>query len=108
MSETLRRIQTLVLDGDARISDHGYDELAKDGILPTEAAAGMATAVLVEEYRTRDRGPSVLTLQEDASGRPIHVVWALPENERRPAVLVTAYRPDPRVWEDGFRRRRTT
>jgi hypothetical protein len=31
MSETLRRIQTLVLAGDYLISN-GFDELAKDGI----------------------------------------------------------------------------
>jgi hypothetical protein len=33
MSETLRRVQTLVLSGDVRVSDHGYEELRKDAIL---------------------------------------------------------------------------
>lgn len=103
MSETLRRVQTLVLSGDVRVSDHGFDELRKDAILPSDAIEGIATAFVVEEYRDRNR---VLTLYQDASGRPIHVVWALPLGARRPAILVTAYRPDPLVWDSDFRRRR--
>ena len=108
MSEILRRIVTLVLAGDAHVSDHGYDELRKDDILVNDALTGIATAVEIEAYPARFRGPSVLTLQHDANGRPIHVVWALPAGERRPAVLVTAYRPDPKLWDADFRRRKTT
>ena len=59
---------------------------------------------MVEDYPDRFRGPSVLTLQYDGNGRPFHVVWALPAIERRPAVLVTAYRPDPKAWDNDFRR----
>ncbi|MDP2408910.1 MAG: hypothetical protein Q8M26_01355 [Pseudolabrys sp.] len=47
MSETLRRIQTLVLAGDYLISDHGYDELAKDGIMPVDTLAGITRIVCV-------------------------------------------------------------
>jgi hypothetical protein len=105
MSETLRRIQTLVLAGDFLVSDHGFDELAKDGILPSEVIAGIVTAVAVEDYPDRQRGPSVLALQHDADGSPIHVVWAIPAGTRRPAVLVTAYRPSLAMWDSEFRQR---
>ena len=107
MTEILRRIQTLVLAGDVDVSDHGYDELDKDDILIDEVVAGIATAIAVEEYPERFRGRSVLTLQHDAGGRPIHIVWALPANASRPAVLVTAYRPDPELWDSDFRRRKS-
>jgi Domain of unknown function (DUF4258) len=106
MSETLRHIQELIARGDVRVSDHGYDELDADGILAADALDSVASAVLVEDYPDRARGPSVLTLQYDASGQPIHVVWALPAGVRRPAVLVTAYRPDPARWDSEFKRRR--
>ena len=106
MSEVFRRIQTLVLAGDVRVSGHGFEELAKDDILLDEIVDGMATAVAVEEWPNRDRGPSVLTLQHDRRGRPVHVVWALPGGQRRPAVLVTAYRPDHR-WDADFKGRRS-
>ncbi|WP_137044870.1 DUF4258 domain-containing protein [Pseudolabrys sp. FHR47] len=105
MSETLRRIQTLVLAGDYLISDHGYDELAKDGILPVDALAGLSVAVAIEDYPDRVRGPSVLALQHDGSGQPIHVLWGIPAGQRHPAVLVTAYRPDPELWDSDFRKR---
>jgi hypothetical protein len=105
MSETLRRIQALVLAGDYLISDHGFDELAKDDILPGEALNGIATAIAVEDYPDRKRGPSVLALQHDANGWPIHVLWGIPAGGRRPAVLVTAYRPDPDLWDSDFKKR---
>jgi hypothetical protein len=107
MSETLRRVQTLALAGDYLVSDHGYDELAKDGILPDEALVGIATAIAVEDYPDRNRGPSVLALQYDANGRPIHVLWGIPAGQRRPAVLVTGYRPDPNLWDSDFKKRAT-
>lgn len=106
MSETLRRVQTLVLAGDVRLSEHGYEELGKDAILTEDVVASITTAVLVEDYPDRFRGPSILALQHDANGRPIHVVWALAADEWRPAVLVTAYRPDPSLWDSDFRRRK--
>ncbi len=108
MSETLRRVQMLVLRENVRVSDHGFDELRKDGILPTDAVAGILTAKSIEDYPDRARGPSVLTLQRDANGRPIHVVCAISAGEVGPAVLVTTYRPDPALWDEEFERRKTT
>jgi hypothetical protein len=108
MSETLRRVQALVLRENVRVSDHGFDELRKDGILPSEAIASILTATAIEDYPDRARGPSVLTLQRDATGRPIHVVWAIPAEEVGPAVLVTAYRPDAALWDEEFETRKTT
>ena len=105
MSETLRRVQTLVLSGDFRVSDHGFDELIEDDILPGDAIAGVVSAIAIEDYPDRMRGPSVLALQHDADGWPIHVVWAIPANNHRPAVLVTAYRPAPELWDNDFKRR---
>ncbi len=106
MSETFRRIQTLVLAGDYHVSEHGFEELRRDDILMGDAVSGIATAVVVEDYPERQRGPGILALQRDAAGRPLHVVWALPANQRRPAVLVTAYRPSPTLWDSDFRQRK--
>jgi hypothetical protein len=106
MSETLRRIQTLVLAGDYLVSDHGFDELEEDAILAADATAGIAAAIAIEEYPDRKRGPSVLALQHDGDGRAIHVVWGIPAGQRRPAVLVTAYRPNSALWDNDFRKRK--
>ena len=106
MSETLTTIRQLVAEGAVRISDHGYDELAADGIYASEVLSGLATAQLVEDYPEYGKGPCVLVLQADRQGGPVHVVWGIPKGSTGPAVLITAYRPDPDLWDNGFLRRR--
>lgn len=103
---TLERIRELASRREVQISDHGYDELAQDGILAREAVSGLESAELVEDYPDYPKGPCVLVLQKDDSGHPIHVVWGIPKGKSSPAVLVTAYRPDPAKWSADFRRRR--
>ena len=106
MSNTLEKVRQLVAEGSVRISDHGYDELAADGILAGEVLAGVESAQLVEDYPQYGKGPCALVLQADSQSRPIHAVWGIPRGRNGPAVLVTAYRPDPNLWENGFLRRR--
>jgi hypothetical protein len=51
MSETLLRIQTLAASGEIKISAHGYDELAEDGLFVRDLVEGLKQAVLVTAYR---------------------------------------------------------
>ena len=106
MSDTLPRIVDLVQRGEVRISAHGYDEMAEDGILAGEVTDGVAAAVVVEDYPEYSKGPCTLVLQRDRRGSPIHVVWGIPKGQTSPAVLVPAYRADPTRWTDDFLRRR--
>jgi hypothetical protein len=106
MSDTLGRIVDLVRNAEVRISAHGYDEMAEDGILAGEVIDGIASALMVEDYPESSKGPCTLVLQRDRNGRPIHAVWGIPRGQTSPAVLVTAYRPDPTRWTADFLRRR--
>ena len=106
MTTTLEQIRQLVSSGELRISEHGYDELSNDGICAREIVAGVDQAILVEDYPAFPKGPSVLLLQRDNDGCPIHAVWGIPHGHDRPAVLVTAYRPDPDRWDQDLRRRK--
>lgn len=106
MSATFAAIRKLIELRDLRISEHGYDELAEDGLTVTEVLGGITDAQVIEDYPDYPKGPSVLVLQFDREGRPIHSVWGIPKGHARPAVLVTAYRPDPARWNAAFTERR--
>ena len=105
-SETFPLILQLVAARHDKVSDHGYDELAADGLTVRECLGSVRDGLVVEDYPAYLKGPCVLLLQTDAQGSPIHVLWGVPRGHRSPGVLVTAYRPDPERWEADCRRRR--
>lgn len=106
-SGTFDRVRLLVAQADVRVSDHGYDRLIAEGILASDVLDSVGDGVVVEDYPDHPRGPCVLVLQRDDPGRPLHVVWGIPKGYALPAVMVTAYRPNPGLWQDGYTRRRT-
>lgn len=75
--------------GQIRISQHGYDELAEDDIRVRDVINGVAESILVENYPSFGKGPSVLVLERDAKGDSIHVVWGIPRGHSGPAVLAS-------------------
>ena len=107
MSHTLKQVQELVAQQKILISDHGYDELASDNIFIQDVIEGTVDGAVIEDYPDYHKGPCVLVLQFDIQAQPIHVVWGIPKGESSPAVVVTAYRPDPHRWTEDFMRRRS-
>ena len=107
MNKALEKILILIEAKDVVISDHGYDELSEDDISVTDILGSIKEAVVVEDYPEYPKGECVLVLQADGQGDPIHVVWGIPKGASSPAVLVTAYRPDPQRWSSDFRRRKS-
>jgi hypothetical protein len=105
-SETLEKVLALVHQGKILISNHGYDELAADDITVAEAVDGLAEAVLVEHYPDYFKGPCVLILELDLGSKPFHAVRGIPKGTNEPAILTTAYRPDPNLWQTDFLARR--
>ena len=106
MSKTFVKIIELIKRGEVTISNHGYDELAEDGLLVKEIIVSVKNGKVVEDYPEYHKGPCVLVLQRDRTGNPIHVLWGIAKNTISPAVLVTAYKPDPLIWTNDFMERR--
>ena len=107
MADILAAIQRLIDLREVQISRHGYRELVADDITIAQVIEGVDAAVVVESYPDAPKGPSVLVLQRDAQGAPLHVVWGIPKGMVTPAVLITAYRPDPTRWSSDFMKRKT-
>lgn len=107
MSETFDKVCALVERGEVKVSDHGYNEMSDEDILARDVLAGVSEGIVVEDYPTYAKGPCVLVLQRDRDHRPIHVVWGIPKDLSSPAVVVTAYRPNPGLWSEDFTRRKT-
>jgi hypothetical protein len=82
--ETLARIKALAAAGEALMSQHAYDRLVKNGISAADVEAGIAGAVEIEDYPEYHKGPSVLVLQQDANGLPIHVLWGIRKGSTAP------------------------
>ncbi|MFH0924018.1 MAG: DUF4258 domain-containing protein [bacterium] len=105
-SQTFQDILNLIEHYEIRISDHGYDELDEDNLFIKDILASVHNGIVLEDYPNDPKGSSVLVLQSDDKGNPIHVVWGIAKNTTSPAVLVTAYRPDSKLWTDDFQRRK--
>jgi hypothetical protein len=74
LSKFFEKVRTLIHAGDVRISEHGYDERAEDGLTAREVLGGIADAVVVEDYPDYPKGPCVLLLQKDRSGPQLMLV----------------------------------
>ncbi len=80
MSKTFERIKELMSRQEVKVSEHGYDEIAEDGIFVKDIIADVNNGIIVEDYPDYPKGPCVLVLEKDRDARPSHVVWGIPKD----------------------------
>ncbi len=106
-SRTFSHVVALVSSGNYVFSRHALKEAAEDGLLAQDLVAGVSLGEAIEDYPDYHAGPCCLVFQRDPVGNPVHALWGLRKGTEEPAVLITCYRPDPNLWDETLRRRKT-
>ncbi|MDO9036447.1 MAG: DUF4258 domain-containing protein [Methanoregula sp.] len=83
---------------------HAVRQMFQRHISEQDVRAALTKGEVIEEYADDNPYPSYLVFCIVKS-RPLHVVVAY-NNVDREAIVITAYEPDPQVWENDFQRRK--
>ena len=70
MSALWHKLTDLIAAGYVRISEHGYDALADDGLTIEGVLFGVPRAFVLEEYPDYPKGLAALVLQFGCRGQP--------------------------------------
>ena len=103
----LDSIKALIGCGNYKISDHALNALLEDDLERTDVDSLDERTEVIEFYPKFAKGPAILLLQRTADGRVVHCVWGIPKGSNEPAVLITAYIPDPSRWDAQLKERRS-
>jgi hypothetical protein len=87
-----------------RFTEHAKRRLAQRGIGEDHVLRVLAVGERIEDYPNDTPHPSCLVLGWDGT-RPLHVV-AAEDAQSGQILVITAYQPDPDLWEPGSRRRK--
>ena len=87
-----------------RVTDHADEEAHDDRLSFKQIVASMSTGEIIEQYPDDKPYPSCLIFSRVSENEPIHSVWAY-NQKTQSSVLITVYRPDPKIWIDGKTRR---
>ena len=85
-------------------SRHAFERMFQRGIDPAAVLQVVASGEVLADYPDDQPFPSVLMLGYH-KGQPIHAVVARDQITGN-CHLITIYRPDPAIWDDGFKHRR--
>jgi hypothetical protein len=101
----LEEIRDKALRGEFEFSQHAVDQAVLRQIEVRELREAMANAEIIEDYPLDKYGPSCLLLGFTSAGRPLHVQMSYPSRPR--LKVITVYEPDPGLWAEFRRRRRS-
>ena len=88
-----------------KFSGHAVRQMFIRGISRDDVVHVLRSGASIAEYPDDQPFPSTLLLAH-ASGRPLHVLEAY-DQKTETCHVVTAYVPDPEIWEPDWSTRRT-
>ncbi|MBS4099506.1 MAG: DUF4258 domain-containing protein [Sulfuricella sp.] len=86
-------------------SGHALKRMFERTIGKNEIVSVLTNGEIIQEYPNDQPYPSNLIIGFGESG-PLHVPAA--QDEQNICYVVTCYRPDSALWQDDFKKRRTT
>jgi len=86
-------------------SGHAIRRMFERSIDHSEVAEAILLGEVVAEYPDDEPLPSFLILGLGGT-RPLHVVGAV-EKDSKTCYIITAYDPDPALWDEDFKTRRS-
>jgi len=92
-----------VRQGKFKLSFTYTEKLRERKIEIRELEQAISIGEIIEDYPTDPRGMSCLILGYTEEGRPLHMVCGIMGKE---LLIITAYEPDTREWEAGWKARR--
>ena len=87
-----------------RITEHADEEAQSDNLSYEDIFTSVLNGEIIETYPMDKPFPSVLIFGKNFKNEPIHSVWGY-NKENEWSVLITVYRPDPKLWIDWKKRR---
>ena len=87
-------------------SGHAVKRMFDRDIRHDEVTEVICLGEVIADYPDDEPFPCCLMLGF-VHGRPLHVVVAV-ETKSSSCYIITAYDPDPNLWEKGFKTRRTS
>ena len=87
-------------------SGHAIQRMFDRGIRARDVEGVISSGEIIASYPEDTPFPSCLILGF-VQAQPVHVVAAA-DRSSGTCYVVTVYRPDPELWDEDFRRRRST
>ena len=98
----IEEIRDGLRSGQLRLRVHADERVNRRHITRDEIREAILRDEIIEEYPIHHYGPCCLIYGTAISGRPLHVLVALPPDPW----VITVYEPDPARWVDFRIRRR--
>jgi Domain of unknown function (DUF4258) len=105
MTTLIEEIRQKIANNEFELSKHALDKSTKRRISINEIRETVASGLVIEDYPDDKYSPSCLISGFTLANRAVHVQCSYPG---QPLIkIITVYEPNPQLWEENFKRRRS-